>query len=43
MSSTVAATLRQLFMFIDDKVVEEDCCMLLANELESITPPKFWT
>ena len=36
--STVTATLRQLVMFVD-KVVEEDSCMLLANELESITLP----
>jgi Guanine nucleotide exchange factor in Golgi transport N-terminal len=26
-------------MFIVDKIVEEDRCMLLANELKSITPP----
>jgi hypothetical protein len=38
-SSTAAATLRQLVMFIVDKIVEEDCCVLLANELKSITPP----
>ncbi|KAF8495977.1 hypothetical protein F5888DRAFT_515535 [Russula emetica] len=38
-SSTAAATLRQLVMFIVDKVVEEDCRMLLANELESMTLP----
>jgi hypothetical protein len=25
-------------MFIVDKIVEEDCCVLLANELKSITP-----
>ncbi len=36
-SSTAAATLRQLVMFVVDKVVEEDRRMLLANELESIT------
>ena len=38
-SSTAAATLRQLVMFVVDKVVEEDRRMLLANELESITFP----
>ena len=38
-SSTAAATLRQLVMFVVDKVVEEDRRMLLANELESITLP----
>ena len=39
MSSTAAATLRQLVMFVVDKVVEEDRRLLLANELESITLP----
>jgi hypothetical protein len=38
-SSTAAATLRQLVMFVVDKVVEEDRRLLLANELESITLP----
>jgi hypothetical protein len=38
-SSTAAATLRQLVMFVVDKVIEEDRRMLLANELESITLP----
>jgi len=38
-SSTAAATLRQLVVFVIDKVVEEDQRMLLANELESITLP----
>ena len=38
-SSTAAATLRQLVMFVVDKVTEEDRRMLLANELESITLP----
>ena len=38
-SSTAAATLRQLVMFVVDKVVEEDRRMMLANELESITLP----
>ena len=38
-SSTAAATLRQLVMFVVDKVVEEDRRMLLANELESISLP----
>jgi hypothetical protein len=33
-SSTAAATLRQLVMFIVDKIVEEDRRMLLANELQ---------
>jgi hypothetical protein len=37
MSSTAAATLRQLVIFVVNKVVEEDRCMLLSNELESIT------
>jgi hypothetical protein len=41
-SSTVAAALRQLVMFVVDKVVEEHRCMLLANELQSITLPD-WT
>jgi hypothetical protein len=35
-SSTAAATARQLDMFIVDKIVEEDCRMLLANELRSM-------
>ena len=35
-SSTAAATLYQLVLFIVDKVIEEDRRMLLANELESI-------
>jgi hypothetical protein len=39
MSSTAAATLRKLVMFVVDKVAQEDCRMPLANELESITPP----
>ena len=39
MSSTAAATLRQLVMFVVDKVVEEDRRLLLANELESVTLP----
>ena len=39
MSSTAAATLRQLVMFIVDKVIEEDRRLLLASELESITLP----
>jgi Guanine nucleotide exchange factor in Golgi transport N-terminal/Dimerisation and cyclophilin-binding domain of Mon2 len=38
-SSTAAATLRQLVMFVVDKVVEEDRRMLLASELEPITLP----
>jgi len=38
-SSTAAATLRQLVMFVVDKVVEEDRRLLLASELESITLP----
>jgi hypothetical protein len=38
-SSTAAATLRQLAMFTANKVTEEDPRMLLANELESITLP----
>ena len=33
-SPTAAATLRQLAMFVVDKVVEEDRRMLLASELE---------
>jgi hypothetical protein len=37
-SSTAAATLRQLVMFID-KIIEEDRRMPLTNELESITLP----
>jgi hypothetical protein len=37
MSSTTAATLRQLVMFVVNEVVEEDRRMLLSNELESIT------
>jgi hypothetical protein len=41
-SSTAAATLRQLVMSVVDKVVEEDRRMLLANEPESITIPD-WT
>jgi hypothetical protein len=35
--SSTAAALRQLVMFVVDKVVEEDRRMLLVNELESIT------
>jgi len=31
--------LQQLVMFVIDKVVEEDCRLLLASELESITLP----
>ena len=38
-SSTAAATLRQLVMFVVDKIVEEDRRMLLASELELITLP----
>jgi hypothetical protein len=38
-SSTAAVRVRQLVMFIVDKVVDEDRRMLLANELESITFP----
>lgn len=38
-SSTAAVTLRQLVMFVINKIVEEDHRMLLANELESITLP----
>ena len=38
-SSTVAVTLRQLVMFVINKIIEEDHRMLLANELESITLP----
>ncbi|KAN0132209.1 hypothetical protein V8E53_009975 [Lactarius tabidus] len=38
-SSTAAATLRQLFMFVVDKIVEEDRRLLHANELEPITLP----
>jgi hypothetical protein len=41
-SSTAAAALRQLVMFVVDKVVEEHCSMLLANELQSIILPD-WT
>jgi hypothetical protein len=37
-SCTSAATLHQLAMFVVDKLVKEDRRMLLANELESITP-----
>ncbi len=38
-SSTAAAKLRQLVtgMLVVDKVVDEDCHMVLANELESMT------
>jgi hypothetical protein len=36
-SSTAAVTLRQLVMFVVDKVVEEDRRMLLANEIELTT------
>jgi hypothetical protein len=36
MSSTAAATLRQLVMFIVDEVIKEDRYLLLASELESI-------
>ena len=39
MSSTAAATLRQLVMFVVDKVIEEDRRLLLTCELESITLP----
>ena len=39
MVSSTGAALRQLVMFVIDKVVEEHRCMLLADELESITPP----
>jgi len=38
-SSTGVATLRQLVMFVVDKVVEEDRWLLLADKLESITLP----
>jgi hypothetical protein len=38
-SSTAVATLHQSVMFVIDKVIEEDCRMLLANKLESITLP----
>jgi hypothetical protein len=38
-SSTAAAALRQMVMFVVDKVVEEDRCMLLVDELQSITFP----
>ena len=37
--STTAVTLCQLVMFVVDKVVKEDHCLLHANELESITLP----
>ena len=40
MSSTAAATWRQLVMFVVDKVVEEDRRLLLASELELITLPE---
>ena len=45
MSSTAAATLRQLVVFVVDKVVEEDHRMLLrlASELEYITLPDVTT
>jgi hypothetical protein len=39
MSSTAAATLRQLVMFVVIKVVQEDHRMVLSNERESITLP----
>jgi len=39
MSSTAAATLRQLVVFVVDRVIEEDRRMLLTNELKSITLP----
>jgi len=39
MSSMAAVMLWQLVMFVVDKVVEEDCHLLLASELESITLP----
>jgi hypothetical protein len=39
MSSTAAATLRQLVMFVVNKVVEADRRMVLSNELELITLP----
>jgi hypothetical protein len=38
-SSTAAATLRQLVMFVVDKVIEDDRRLQLASELEPITPP----
>jgi len=36
-SSTVAATPRQLVMFVVNKVIEEDRRLLYSSELESIT------
>jgi hypothetical protein len=36
---TTAATLRQLDIFVVDKIVEEDLRLLFANALESITLP----
>jgi hypothetical protein len=39
MSSTAAATLRQLVMFVVNKVVQEYHRMVLSNELESMTLP----
>jgi hypothetical protein len=39
-SSTAAVILRQLVMLVVDKVVvDEDCHVVLANELESISLP----
>ena len=38
-SSTAAATLRQLVMFVVDKIVEEDRRLLLASVFRSITLP----
>ena len=38
-STSAATTLRQLAMFVVDKIVEEDCRLLLASEPESITLP----
>jgi hypothetical protein len=38
-SSTAAAALPQLVMFVVDKVAQEDRRVPFANELESITPP----
>ena len=39
MSSTAAATLRQLVMFVVDKIVVEDRWILFASEPEPITLP----
>ena len=36
-SSMAATMLPQLVMFIIDKVVKEDCCLLLVSKFESIT------